>query len=144
MSKQMRVLCTGPESSGTRLLTRLVSNLGVEAIHRSIPHGKEWWAIKPEDYDRAIFICRDPFMTEISATEAGHPQHWEGRLSRYPDRLINAWSAFTIHIVWSGKQWLPLTYEGLLDRPQFVMDGVAQWLGVEAKPLAEEVKDPRV
>ena len=140
----MKVLCTGPESSGTRLLTRLVEGLGVEAIHRSIPHSCKWWDV-PSDIDRVIYIVRDPWITEISAKEIGHPENgcWTGKDKEYPFRLIKAWEVFAENVVFSYTPWIPVTYEGLMKRPQWTLDNIADWLDVERKPLSERVIDPR-
>lgn len=55
----MKVLCTGAESSGTRLLTRIVdTGEGIEAIHRSIPHEVHWDLSLVGEVDAAIFIAR--------------------------------------------------------------------------------------
>lgn len=138
----MRVLCTGPESSGTRLLTRLVENLGIEAIHKSIPHGMEWWS-HTENVDRIICVVRDPFVTIISATEAGHPGHWIGLEATFPYRITHAWEVMVKHISEYDVPWIPITYEGLIQRPQWTVDNIADWLGVTRQPLEEEVSDPR-
>lgn len=42
MSDTVRVLVTGPESSGTRYVTRLVAAGGGDAVHRSQPNGTDW------------------------------------------------------------------------------------------------------
>lgn len=138
------MLCTGPESSGTRLLTRLVNLLDVEAVHRSIPHGDKWWDI-PEYYDAAIFISRDPWITEISGVEAGHIENcgWTGHDREYPYRLTNAWKHFAVNVILTDKKWIPITFEGLVSRPQWTLDNIADWLGVQHAEVTEEISDPR-
>lgn len=142
--KQLRVLCTGPESSGTRLLTRLVDNLDVEAFHRSIPHGPDWWNA-PEDIDRVIFINRDPWITQISSEEIGHPDNgfWSDEDKVFPDRIIKAWKVFAENVILLGVRWMPISFEGLVQRPQWTMDQIANWLNVDGKPIIENVIDPR-
>lgn len=137
----MKVLCTGPESSGTRLLTRLVGDLGVESIHRSVPHAKKWidWPV----VDKIIIIVRDPFITELSAEEAGHPSYWDGIDSTFPYRITHAWELMVDKVAQTGVPWIPLTYEGLLARPQWTLDHVADFLAVPRRPVSIEVKDPR-
>ncbi len=39
----MNVLVTGPESSGTRYVTDILTEAGLDAEHRSMPEGDEWW-----------------------------------------------------------------------------------------------------
>jgi hypothetical protein len=38
----MRVIVTGPESSGTNYVTRLLASGGADALHRSQPEGADW------------------------------------------------------------------------------------------------------
>lgn len=136
----MKVLCTGPESSGTRLLTRLVGSLGVDAIHRSVPHAMDWWNA-PSDIDRFIVVVRDPFVTEVSAKEAGHPSYWSGIDSTFPYRVTKAWETIIDNV--RGKPWIPITYEGLLLRPQKTLDNIADWMGVAHQPVTEKIDNPR-
>ena len=138
----IHVLCTGPESSGTRLLTRLVGGLGIKTTHKSIPHALNWWD-ETAGITHIVCIVRDPFITQISATETGHPSFWSGREATFPYRITNAWQVMLDNCRTSGLPWIPLTYEGLLLRPQWTLDNIADWIGVERKPLIEQVKDPR-
>jgi hypothetical protein len=135
-------MCTGPESSGTRMLSRLVRGLGVKASHRSIPHGMKWWD-QPDGVTHIISVVRDPFMTEASARGAEHYKYWEGVDAEFPHRILKAQRVLAWNAEPFGDKWLPLTYDGLLIRPQWTMDRVAEWLGVEPQPLSEKVVDPR-
>lgn len=38
----LRVLATGPESSGTKWVTKLLAEAGADAVHRSQPEGPDW------------------------------------------------------------------------------------------------------
>lgn len=140
----MRVVCTGPESSGTRVLTRTVNLLDVEAIHRSIPHAERWWDM-PSQVDAFIFISRDPFITEMSGLEANHINHcgWKGIDREYPYRLTNAWREFANNVIVPREKWIPLTFEGFVARPQWTLDHIAEWLGVESATITEKIVDPR-
>lgn len=55
-----RVLVTGPESSGTRWLTALISDAGADALHRSQPEGVDWidMAAMVDDFDHVVVIIR--------------------------------------------------------------------------------------
>lgn len=119
----------------------MVNNLGVKSVHRSVPHAEQWWTAPP--VDRIIVIVRDPFITEVSATEAGHPRVWQGLEATFPYRITHAWEVIVDKVREAGVPWIPLTYEGLLARPQETMDNVARWLDVEPQPLPEPVEDPR-
>ena len=84
------IVCTGPESSGTRLLTWIVrNNLSLEADHLSMPEGPphddapkvdEWWnweevAAQWEDMTgeptRFVGILRRPNLAGLSAVRRG-------------------------------------------------------------------------
>ena len=140
----MIVLCVGPESSGTRLLTRQVDLLGVTAIHRSIPHADKWW--DAVEFDAAIFISRDPWITEISGVSAGHRDNfdWSDKDRQYPYRLTNAWKCFSENVILPEKKWIPVTYEGLVRSPQWTLDNIAAWLEVPPALIVENISDPRV
>lgn len=55
-----RILATGPESSGTRALTRLLAAGGAEAVHRSQPEGPDWIDVEAmlDDFDYVVVIVR--------------------------------------------------------------------------------------
>lgn len=123
------VICCGPESSCTRLLHRIVSEyIGVEAIHRSMPHGDEgpegdgWWS--PDEFPgaRFIVITRRPDVTGLSAMAHNHVdsigQHrneWQramGILAAIPDAY---WVSFEALLLW----------------PEVQAANIARWLGVD-------------
>lgn len=56
----MRVLATGPESSGTNALARLLEAGGAEAVHRSQPEGPDWLDLPAmlKDFDAAVVVIR--------------------------------------------------------------------------------------
>lgn len=56
----MRVLATGPESSGTNALTRLLEAGGAETVHRSQPEGPDWIDLEAmlDDFDAVVVIIR--------------------------------------------------------------------------------------
>lgn len=55
-----RILATGPESSGTRALTRLLAAGGADAVHRSQPEGPDWIDLEAmlDDFDAVVVIVR--------------------------------------------------------------------------------------
>lgn len=67
----MRILATGPESSGTNYLTRLLAAGGADAVHRSQPEGGDWIDVEAmldlpssgpegrvEPFDHAVVVIR--------------------------------------------------------------------------------------
>lgn len=56
----MKVLATGPESSGTNALTRLLAAGGADAVHRSQPEGPDWIDLEAmlDDFDRVVVVIR--------------------------------------------------------------------------------------
>lgn len=55
-----RILATGPESSGTRALTRLLAAGGADAVHRSQPEGPDWIDVEAmlDDFDAIVVVIR--------------------------------------------------------------------------------------
>lgn len=138
-----KVTCTGPESSGTRLLTRLVSGLGVVAVHRSVPHGPEWWPrLDDTDSTHMVVITRDIEKTLASQKRAGHMQVWQHRLSPQEKYDLSVGVLIRQTRLW-GRKALWIEYEDLVAEPQRVMDAVAAFLGVEPRPVTEEIDQNR-
>lgn len=56
----MRVLATGPEASGTTILTHLLAAGGADALHRSQPEGPDWIDVEAmlDDFDHTVVIVR--------------------------------------------------------------------------------------
>lgn len=131
----MKVLVTGPEASGTRLLARLVTNLDVNVVHKSIPHGPDWPDVNALDCSHAVFIVRDWHATLQSQEAIGHLKYWPGydpeeRLRRSIISMFRFWGP-----------WTYVTYEGLVARPVATMLWIADWLGVPRQPLSEDIFD---
>lgn len=129
------VVVVGPESSGTRLMTVLVSDLGVQAIHRSVPYGPEWWPNRGDDEaTHWLVLSRDREATLLSQKNAGHLQAWTrmkpeekfdcsvGVMHRHLDHLHDS------------ERFL-LDYEDLVADPQVCMDEIAEWLGVSPQTV---------
>lgn len=56
----MKVLVTGPESSGTRWLTDYLTKAGADALHRSQPEGPDWIDLESMlgDFDHVVVVVR--------------------------------------------------------------------------------------
>lgn len=123
----MSVIITGAESSGTRYLTRLVSAMGVDAVHRSIPHNSDWAAWR--NGDPHIFIARDWHATALSQVEHGHARDYRRSL----ERIRRAYRDFFR----DANEFYVVTYQALVDYPQQVMDEIADFLEVRRRPVEE-------
>lgn len=119
----MRVLCTGPEASGTRLLSRAVATRA-DTVHRSMPHGNNWWEPDLGQFGchRAVVIVRDRLITARSADNAGHARTVEQGLERR-DRAIGILSQLP------DALWV--SYEGIFPNPDGWLSVISGWLGVD-------------
>lgn len=56
----MKILVTGPESSGTRYVTALLKDGGANVLHRSQPEGETWVDVAAmlDDFDAAVVVIR--------------------------------------------------------------------------------------
>lgn len=55
------LIATGAESSGTRMLGRILATSGLPVLHLSLPHGETWW---------------EPGMIEHIVRACGHEPRW--------------------------------------------------------------------
>lgn len=117
-----RVICCGPESSGTRLLTTIVEAMGLDAVHRSMPHGEQWWNAGEFADARFVVIVRRIDATTKSAVAARHVRSAEQHRLEW-SRAINTLAAIR------GAYWI--CYEALAASPQIQIANLAAWLGVE-------------
>lgn len=65
---RVKILATGPESSGTRILTAMLEQAGAEAVHRSQPEGDDWIDLQAmcDDFDHVVVIIRGALAHERS------------------------------------------------------------------------------
>jgi hypothetical protein len=56
----VKILATGPESSGTRYVTALLKDGGANVLHRSQPEGVDWIDVSAMlgDFDAAVVVIR--------------------------------------------------------------------------------------
>jgi hypothetical protein len=56
----VKILATGPESSGTRYVTALLKDGGANVVHRSQPEGADWidLAAMLDDFDAMVVVVR--------------------------------------------------------------------------------------
>jgi hypothetical protein len=56
----VKILATGPESSGTRYVTALLKDGGANVLHRSQPEGVDWIDVGAmlDDFDACVIVIR--------------------------------------------------------------------------------------
>jgi hypothetical protein len=140
----VNVIVTGPESSGTRFVSRwLEAHPDVVARHWSMPSGERWMRHWPTDHDfdaahpdALVFVIRD-----VAATV-------ESQLDREMVTCRNeAWCNITqAHLrafAWAvshGVPVYPLIYDSVVEHPER-MGHLFRWLGLDAVEAPEPVVD---
>jgi hypothetical protein len=69
----MKVVVTGPESSGTSLVSRIVRDAGAQVFHRSATYDEDWPSLVQlaDSCDAMIVVYRDPIATMKSQQAQG-------------------------------------------------------------------------
>lgn len=128
------MVACGPESSGTRLLARILSDyIGVDTVHHSMPNGGEWWDFRKfGPRARFVVIQRRPDATTASAmarnmaaTADDHARDWA--------RAVSMLAAIP------GAYWL--SYEALIAQPRVQADNLARWLRRMPRGHLEAITD---
>ena len=148
MSEKHAFLVMGPESSGTRLATRILIDAGCigDPDHpqrwdaeqfaeqtpivwrRSFPHAAQWpdigrWVglLREHDYSvRAIVTTRDPYAMAQSQVTVGHTGHAEASRRHIQEAYTRIFEGLGRNRV----EFVVLSYEALVQRP----GKVAGWL----------------
>lgn len=131
----MKIAVVGAESSGTRLMTRIMQNAGAETLHRSFPYGgdgptdpRRW----PEEDVRqfnpyaVIWMNRDWWATAQSQVKALHvstPEEAWYNISRTTIRIADLCKNYNF------KHYM-VNYESLVQRPQAVVRNITNTLGL--------------
>lgn len=70
----MKVLCTGPESSGTKLVASLVRGAGAEVVHSSPSYRRKQNKFPhfAQDFDAVIIVIRNWYTQNHSMVDNGH------------------------------------------------------------------------
>lgn len=140
----MNVIVTGPESSGTRFVSRwLEANPEVVARHWSMPSGERWMRHWPTDHDfdaehadAMVFVVRS-----FDATAAS--QHAREMVTCRAEAEANIVQAHLRAFSWAvshGVRTFPLIYDTVVADP-VRFDAVFDWLGVEPVPCPEPIID---
>lgn len=132
----LRVLCTGGEGTGTKLMTRLVTQMGAEGIHLSFPYDGVWPTL-PE-FDVAIVMVRDWWAAAASQENAGYVESRERALDV---NLPCAYSELIYQLTVSGRPWRMVVYCSLVARPKTVVRNVANWLNLDTRGVTERIHD---
>lgn len=140
----MNVVVTGPESSGTRFVSRwLEAHPDVAARHWSMPCGENWARHWPTDHDfdgelpDAVVMCLRSFEATINS-------QLERRMASCREEAeANITQAHLRTLTWvlgHGLPLYPLIYDTVLTRPSS-FDDVFRWLGLEPGPCPELIVD---
>lgn len=141
----MRVIATGPESSGTKLMARLLDHSPhLTALHRSMPHGglaeRHWPTDQDFDEfkpDAVVAMRRDKKITAISQVRTGHVVNVEEayRNIQMANQLLHAWLART------SVPAFQVSYGGLVRNPDRTVGSIFARLRLPYPGLAEPVTD---
>jgi hypothetical protein len=134
----MRVIACGPESSGTRLMSRIVATSGLKTIHRSVPHGPDW-NIGIEPGDKVVAIVREEIATVQSAIEAGHAPHSNAAMRRRKVAIVLIEEQ--ARMVGVRPVWV--SYEELMRDTEKVLAEVSEFLGAPVH-LPEPLRPSRM
>ena len=125
----MRIVCCGPEGSGTRALRVNIGRLCEpehQVRHLSMPFGDEWWSEHDVVGERAIIIVRRPDTTAQCAFHQGCTGSIPEAAEEWP-RAIAALARIP------DAYWL--SYEAMVGDARQQLINVMRWLGV---PFREE------
>lgn len=140
----MKVAVVGPESSGTRLMTRIMTEAGAEALHRSFPYGKKangdrrWPEADVVEFgpDAVVWMSRDWWATAPSQIRAEHVEDIH-------EAWINIAEA-TYRVILLCKEndypFYIVNYESLIQRPAPVVRNITSTLGLKM-PDIEHIVD---
>lgn len=107
----MRVLATGPESSGTRYLAGLLAAGGADVLHRSQPEGGDWIDLRAmlDDFDAAVVIVRGR-LAQIRSQQTRGITHTDEEAAAKRRRALAA-----VAPILGDERVLLVTYESLAD-----------------------------
>lgn len=140
----MNVVVTGPESSGTRFVSRwLEAHEQIVARHWSMPSGERWLRHWPTEHD---FDGDEPdalvlVVRSFEATVAS--QHHRELVTCRKEAEANILQALLRALAWSvahGTATYLVLYEDIVAAPEH-FDAVFRWLGLDPVPPPESVID---
>jgi len=138
------VLVTGPESSGNRMLCRMLTEAGAAVLHKPMPMSTHWRPGTPGDpdnwdglwtdfstieWDAAVVIIRDPVCAVASQVKQGHARDADHAATRTRQALVNIYG----QLAQTTKPWWTVTYEGLA-RPE-AAEALCRLLRLPGRPV---------
>lgn len=128
----MRVLVTGPESSGTTLTSRIFVQAGAEVVHRSATWNRRYpdLRIAAKECDAVIIVFRDPFATMQS-------QAWTERAY---EKLQEGYECIFVALTYYSKPRFVITYEQLVLEPLSIVP-ILEVLGLDPTRITEEIRN---
>ncbi len=140
----MIVLATGPESSGNRMLARMLTEAGASVLHKPMPMSTHWrpgmpgtaetwdgaWTdLSALDWAAAVVIHRDWRCTIQGQVDAGHVRDEAHAIARTRTAIANIYAQLAA----VDRPWFTVTYESLRS-PQAVADLCAR-LGLDGSAV---------
>ncbi len=126
-----KILVIGGESSGSRLLVEIIRNQGGNVIHRSMPYAQEFIDLEEfDDMDLFVISVRSwPYMI-ASQVRVRHAKSEE-------DAKIRTQKAYSIIFEYLNKKqknYFIITYESLINSPEFMQKWICEKCGLEFDP----------
>lgn len=137
-------LVLGPESSGSRLATEIVSSGAGDndqVIHRSVPHNKEWisetgW-LSETLFAHVVITVRDWWCMASSQVQIGHV----GSLEQAFGNIHRAYHEIFSFVREHGLPYTMLVYESLILNPKEVQTALLQSLGLTLPDKEVEMRN---
>ncbi len=127
------VLVTGPESSGTSLVSKILRQAGANVFHRSATYKGDWPDLRSLALDCAyiVVVFRDPACTMKSQRDQGFLS-W--------DKLQLGYNELFRALADIRKVIFVVTYEQLVLNPRSI-DFVLVAMGLNPSAVTEQVRD---
>ncbi len=133
----MRILVTGPESSGTKMVASLLRQAGADVTHSSpkyrIEQGKDLY--DGSDFDATVLVIRNGYTNALSMVDNGHESNvsmaeWQIADDIY-EILESLNSFFNVHVV---------TYEAIVHEPKAI-EVLCKTLGLDHTKITDTIGD---
>lgn len=142
--RAMNLLVTGPESSGTRFVSRwLEAHPELVARHWSMPSGERWARHWPDDHDFDGELPDAMILVLRSFTATVESQHHRELVDCRKEAEANATQAVLRALAWSAAHGCPVCwvlYDDIVRWPSR-FDDVFRWLGLDPIPAPMPVVD---
>jgi hypothetical protein len=137
------IVCTGPISSGTRMMTHLVRQMtSEEVIHHSMPQWGEFWDGSRFPGARYVIITRRPDISVRSAHKAGHGNNTKHEFAHLDHTLTEDelddwwWKAIDYLSRLNPACWV--SYEAFITAPLMQLTNLAGLMGFTRIPAGLE------